>query len=135
VAICVLSEPQKLLSQSRFIHPDLNALFVELFNADVYGHLRRAQGFVRTCTKEINTAGHETASHDGSFSRYDVLGSLHICDQSMIGRRSNHHEGPQTSLRLESPAALPAVRFPMTLALEQCNAVRTIFRHWKDHAA
>jgi hypothetical protein len=54
--------PQKLLSQSRFIHPDLNALFVELFNVDVYGHLRRAQGFVRTCTKEINTAGHEAAS-------------------------------------------------------------------------
>ena len=42
------STPQKLLSQSRFIHPDLNALFVELFNADVYGHLRRAQGFVRS---------------------------------------------------------------------------------------
>jgi hypothetical protein len=56
------STPQKLLSQSRFIHPDLNALFVKLFNADVYGHLRRAQGFVRTCTKEINTAGHEAAS-------------------------------------------------------------------------
>jgi hypothetical protein len=54
--------PQKLLSQSRFIHPDLNALFVELFNADVYGHLRRAQGFVRVCTKEINTAGHDAAS-------------------------------------------------------------------------
>ena len=56
------STPQKLLSQSRFIHPDLNALFVELFNADVYGNLRRAQGFVRTCTKEINSAGHEAAS-------------------------------------------------------------------------
>jgi hypothetical protein len=54
--------PQKLLSQSRFIHPDLNALFIELFNADVYGHLRRAQGFVRACTKEINSAGHEAAS-------------------------------------------------------------------------
>ena len=54
--------PQKLLSQSRFIHPDLNQLFVELFNADVYGHLRRCQGFVRSCTKEINTAGHELAS-------------------------------------------------------------------------
>ena len=27
-----------------------------------HGHLRRAQGFVRTCTKEINTAGHEAAS-------------------------------------------------------------------------
>ena len=36
--------PQKLLSQSRFIHPDLNTLFLELFNADVYAHLRRAMG-------------------------------------------------------------------------------------------
>jgi hypothetical protein len=27
--------PQKLLSQSRFIHPKLNELFVEMFNADV----------------------------------------------------------------------------------------------------
>lgn len=54
--------PQKLLSQSRFIHPELNRLFVELFNADVYGHLRRCQGFVRTCTKEINQSGHDIAS-------------------------------------------------------------------------
>ncbi len=53
--------PQKLLSQSRFIHPDLNQLFVELFNADIFGHLRRCQGFVRACTREINTAGHEVA--------------------------------------------------------------------------
>ena len=54
--------PQKLLSQSRFIHPDLNQLFVELFNADVYGNLRRCQGLVRSCTKEINAAGREVAS-------------------------------------------------------------------------
>ena len=27
-----------------------------------HGNLRRAQGFVRSCTKEINTAGHEVAS-------------------------------------------------------------------------
>jgi hypothetical protein len=54
--------PQKLLSQSRFIHPDLNQLFVELLNADVFGNLRRCQGFVRSCTKEINAAGHELAS-------------------------------------------------------------------------
>ena len=54
--------PQKLLSQSRFIHPELNRLFVELFNADVYGNIRRCQGFVRTCTKEINQSGHELAS-------------------------------------------------------------------------
>jgi hypothetical protein len=54
--------PQKLLSQSRFIHPELNRLFVELFNADVFGHIRRCQGFVRRCTKEINQSGHELAS-------------------------------------------------------------------------
>jgi transposase len=54
--------PQKLLSQSRFIHPELNRLFVDLFNQDLFGHLRRCQGFVRSCTKEINTAGHEVAN-------------------------------------------------------------------------
>ena len=54
--------PQKLLSQSRFIHPELNRLFVDLFNADLFGHLRRCQGFVRSCTREINTAGHEVAN-------------------------------------------------------------------------
>jgi hypothetical protein len=30
--------PQRLLSQSRFIHPELHRLFVELFNADVSEH-------------------------------------------------------------------------------------------------
>jgi len=54
--------PQKLLSQSRFIHPELNRLFVELFNADVYGNIRRCQGFVSRCTKEINQNGREIAS-------------------------------------------------------------------------
>ena len=54
--------PQKLLSQSRFIHPELNRLFVDLFNTDIFGHLRRCQGFVRSCTREINTAGHEVAN-------------------------------------------------------------------------
>lgn len=53
--------PQNLLSQSRFIHPELNRLFVELFDADVYGNIRRCQGFVRSCTKEINQAGHDIA--------------------------------------------------------------------------
>src|SRR6202043_2301725 len=54
--------PQKLLSQARFIHSDLHQLFVELFNADVYGHIRRCQGFVSRCSKEINQSGHELAS-------------------------------------------------------------------------
>ena len=50
--------PQRLLSQSRFIHLELNRLFVELFNSDVYGNLRRCQGLVRSGTKEINASGH-----------------------------------------------------------------------------
>ena len=54
--------PQKLLSQSRFIHPELNRLFVELFNADVFGNIRRCQGFLARCTKEIHRSGHELAS-------------------------------------------------------------------------
>lgn len=54
--------PQRLLSQSRFIHPQLHELFVELLNADVYGHIRRCQGFLRRCTKEIEQSGHELAS-------------------------------------------------------------------------
>lgn len=54
--------PQKLLSQSRFIHSELNRLFVEMFNADVFGNLRRAQGLVRCCIKEINQVGRELGS-------------------------------------------------------------------------
>jgi hypothetical protein len=30
--------PQRLLCQSKFIHPDLNQLFVELLHADVFGN-------------------------------------------------------------------------------------------------
>jgi len=54
--------PQKLLSQSRFIHLELNRLFVELFNADIYGNIRRCQGLLSRCTKEINQSGHELAN-------------------------------------------------------------------------
>jgi hypothetical protein len=53
--------PQKLLSQSRFIHADLYQLFVQLFNTDVYGNIRRCQGFVRVSAKEIHHSGREVA--------------------------------------------------------------------------
>ncbi|MEO5970555.1 MAG: hypothetical protein ABIQ95_11560 [Bdellovibrionia bacterium] len=46
--------PQNLLSQSRFIHPDLHACVEELFKQDTVGNLRRAQGLIRTAVKEIN---------------------------------------------------------------------------------
>jgi hypothetical protein len=53
--------PQKLLSQSRFIHPELHQLAVDLFNADVYGNIRRVQGLVRSAAKELQTQGRERA--------------------------------------------------------------------------
>lgn len=53
--------PQQLLSQSRFIHPDFHQLVVDLFNADVYGHLRRVQGLLRSATKHLHAVGHDDA--------------------------------------------------------------------------
>lgn len=53
--------PQKLLSQSRFIHPELHQLIVQLLSADVFGNIRRCQGFVRTCAREIHHGGRELA--------------------------------------------------------------------------
>jgi hypothetical protein len=51
--------PQKLLSQARYIAPDLHSLVVDLFNADVYGNIRRVQGLVRSSTKELDRTGPE----------------------------------------------------------------------------
>jgi hypothetical protein len=53
--------PQHLLSQSRFIHPDLNQLVVDLFNVDVYGNIRRVHGLIRSANKEIHRSGRDTA--------------------------------------------------------------------------
>jgi hypothetical protein len=53
--------PQQLLSQSRFIHAEFHQLVVELFNADVYGNIRRVQGLIRSAGKEIHRAGREAA--------------------------------------------------------------------------
>jgi hypothetical protein len=54
--------PQSLLSQSRFIHADLHALVVKLFNEDVYGNIRRVQGLLRTAVKEINATSQSVAA-------------------------------------------------------------------------
>ena len=54
--------PQSLISQSRFIHSDLHALTVKLFNDDVYGNIRRVQGLLRAAVKEINATSHAVAN-------------------------------------------------------------------------
>jgi transposase len=53
--------PQNLLSQSRFVHADLHQLVSDLFDADVYGNIRRVQGLVRVAAKEIHAAGRDAA--------------------------------------------------------------------------
>lgn len=54
--------PQNLLSQSRFLHPTLHAVVVDLFNEDVYGNIRRVQGLVRVTVKEINATSQAEAA-------------------------------------------------------------------------
>jgi hypothetical protein len=106
--------PQKLLSQSRFIHQDLNRLFVELFNADVYGHLRRCQGFVRSCTKEINTAGREVASNRivaaiATMRRYDKFRVPYF--QALLAQARKQVLNPDDSRQIVRRPGNPMLRY------------------------
>jgi hypothetical protein len=106
--------PQKLLSQSRFIHPELNQLFVELFNADVYGHLRRCQGFVRSCTKEINTAGHVLASLRiaaaiATMRRYDKFRVPYF--QSLLAQARKHTKTQHRDREIVRRPGNPMLRY------------------------
>lgn len=47
------------MSQSRFIHPEFHRFVVDLFNIEVYGNIRRAQGLIRSATKELQAYGRE----------------------------------------------------------------------------
>jgi transposase len=99
--------PQNLLSQARFISPALHALVVELFNADVYEHMRRVQGLIRTCTKEINQAGHESAlahikSAIATMRRYGKIRVPYFQDLLVQARRK----------KIKPDAAREIVRMP-----------------------
>ncbi len=54
--------PYSVLSQARFVHPDLHKLIDDLFQKDTLGNLRRAQGLVRRAYQELQVAGRESAS-------------------------------------------------------------------------
>jgi hypothetical protein len=97
--------PQKLLSQSRFIHPDLNTLFLELFNADVYAHIRRAMGLVSACTKEISRSGHALASeHIGAaiatMRRYNRIRTPYFQELLKLARQQSTKPKRHRPLRL-----------------------------------
>jgi transposase len=53
--------PQNLLSQARHIDESMHALVDHLFQTDVYAHIRRVQGMLRHCMKEIQECGRESA--------------------------------------------------------------------------
>jgi hypothetical protein len=105
--------PQRLLSQSRFLHADLHQLFVELFNADVYGNLRRCQGFVRSCTKEINTAGREVAmvrigAAIATMRRYDKYRVPYL--QSLLAQERKRSATPDAQREIVRRPGNPMLR-------------------------
>jgi len=53
--------PQYVLSQAKSLSPELHALLDELFQEDALGHLRRAQGLIRTARKEVLRMGEDVA--------------------------------------------------------------------------
>jgi hypothetical protein len=106
--------PQRLLSQSRFIHPELNRLFVELFNADLYGNIRRCQGFVRTGTKEINQTGHELASERiaaaiASMRRYSKFRVPYF--QALLAQARKQALEPETGREIVRRPGNPMLRY------------------------
>ena len=106
--------PQKLLSQARFIHPDLHQLFVELFNADVYGHIRRCQGFVSRCTKEINQSGHELASERiaaaiATMRRYNKYRLTYF--KALLDQARKQAFKPQAEREIERRPGNPMLRY------------------------
>ena len=118
--------PQKLLSQSRFIHPELNRLLVEMFNADVYGNLRRAQGLIRSCTKEINTAGHELASQRilaaiATMRRFDKIRVPYF--QALLAQARKAAIVPDAQREIVRRAGNPMLRYADGAAISDVNLI------------
>jgi hypothetical protein len=118
--------PQKLLSQSRFIHPELHRLLVELFNADVYGHIRRCQGLVRSCAKEINQSGHELASERiaaaiATMRRYNRFRVPYF--QALLAQARKHAINPQAGREIVRRPGNPMLRYAAGAAARDDEAV------------
>jgi hypothetical protein len=116
--------PQKLLSQSRFIHPDLNTLFLELFNADVYAHIRRAMGLVSACTKEISRSGHTLASvHIGTaiatMRRYNRIRTPYF--QELLKQARQQSMNPQPTREIVRRPGNPFLRYVGGAALQAAD--------------
>lgn len=106
--------PQKLLSQARFIDTTLHALVVELFNADVYGNLRRVQGFIRSAAKELDRCGREQAlpriqSAVATMRRYDKYRTGYF--QDLLKQASRQQIQPDAARDIERLPGNPMLRY------------------------
>ncbi len=106
--------PQQLLSQSRFVHPDLNQLVVELFNADVYGNIRRVQGLIRSASKEIHRDGCDVAVPRivAAIAEMRRLGKVRVpyfCD--LLARLKTQNLAPDRERDIERRPGNPLLRY------------------------
>ena len=100
--------PQKLLSQSRFVHPELHHLVVDLFNAEVYGNIRRVQGLIRSATKELQACGREQASlHiEAAVAQMRHFDKVRVPYFQMLLAQARHHK-PGASDAMREIVRLP----------------------------
>lgn len=116
--------PQNLLSQARFIDESLHQLVVELFNAEVYGNIRRVQGLVRTCHKEIREVGREAAithlrSAMATMRQYEKFRVSYLQD---LLKQARLKKGQPTAEReIERIPGNPMLRHKQAAAGEDCK--------------
>ena len=120
--------PQKLLSQARFIHPDLHQLVVDMFNADVYGNIRRVQGLVRSSAKEIAAAGHELAGQRiaqavATMRRYNKVRVPYF--QALLAQARKSNVQPDTDRQIVRRAGNPMLRYADITAVSDAGVIST----------
>jgi hypothetical protein len=102
----------------------LNALFLELFNADVYAHLRRAMGLVSACTKEINRSGHALANEHivtaiATMRRYNRIRTPYF--QELLTQARKASNNPQPTRDIVRRPGNPFLRYAGGAALQAAD--------------
>jgi hypothetical protein len=103
-------------------------LFLELFNADVYAHIRRAMGLVSACTKEINRSGHALASEHistaiATMRRYNRIRTPYF--QELLTQARKQSMNPQPSREIVRRPGNPLLRYVGGAALQATDEPST----------
>ncbi|GAC1664014.1 MAG: IS21-like element ISRsp2 family transposase [Candidatus Dormibacteraceae bacterium] len=118
--------PQHLLSQSRFIHEELNQLVVELFNVNVYGNIRRVQGLIRSASKEIHACGRDVAiprilAAIAEMRRVGRVRVPYFCD--LLARQKHHSLAPDPARDIVRHPGNPLLRYASAAATDPAPPV------------